>query len=53
VQVYANLQSGTRGYAVVYRGQRIYGRDCDAQGWHRHPALTPETHDVSDEVSAK
>ena len=49
VQVYANVQSGTRGYTVVYRGQRIYGRDCDAQGWHRHPALSPESHDVSDD----
>lgn len=47
VQVYANVQSGTRGYAVVYRGQRIYGRDCDAQGWHRHPAPSPESHEDS------
>jgi len=49
VQLYANVQSGTRGYTVVYRGQRIYGRDCDAQAWHRHPASNPESHDVSDE----
>ena len=49
IQLYANVRLGTRGYTVVHRGQRTYGRDCDAQGWHRHPAANPESHDVSEE----
>jgi hypothetical protein len=49
VQLYANVASGTRGYALVYRGQRIYGRDCDSKGWHRHPASDPLHHDSSQE----
>jgi len=49
IQMYANVESGTRGYALVFRGQRIYGRDCDAQGWHRHPPHDPLAHDVTPE----
>lgn len=49
VQVYANVSSGTRGYALLYRGQRLYGRDCDAHGWHRHPLENPQSHEVSEE----
>ena len=49
VQVYANVSSGTRGFALIHRGQRIYGRDCDPHGWHRHPAENPHSHDVSEE----
>jgi hypothetical protein len=49
VQVYANVSSGTRGYALLHRGQRIFGRDCDAHGWHRHPPDNPENHDTSEE----
>ena len=48
VHLYANVQTGTRGYALVFCGHRIYGRDCDAQGWHRHPAQDPSGHDASD-----
>ena len=49
IQLYANLDAGTRGYALVCRGQRIYGRDHDAQGWHRHTRENPLTHDASAE----
>lgn len=49
VQLYANVDLGTRGYTLVYRGQRLYGRDCDAQGWHRHPVGDPLSHDLSEE----
>lgn len=49
VQLYANVSAGTRGYALLHRGQRIYGRDCDAHGWHRHPPDNPQDHDVSEE----
>ena len=49
VQMDANVETGTRGYALVYRGQRVYGRDCDTHGWHRHPAGSPMAHDDSTE----
>ena len=49
IQMYTNVESGTRGYALVYRGQRIHGRDCDSRGWHRHRIDEPVTHDVSAE----
>ena len=49
VQLYANMDSGTHGYTLVYRGQRLYGRDCDAQGWHRHPVGDPLAHESSEE----
>ena len=49
IQVYANLDTGTRGYSVVCGGQRIYGRDHDAQGWHRHASDNPLAHDISPE----
>jgi len=41
IQLYANVDTGTRGYSLVCGGQRIYGRDRDAQGWHRHPSDNP------------
>ena len=49
IQLYANLDTGTRGYALVCRGQRIYGRDRDVQGWHQHTRENPLTHDTSAE----
>ena len=49
IQLYANLDTGTRGYALVCGGQRIHGRDHDAQGWHRHTRDNPLTHDASAE----
>jgi hypothetical protein len=49
VQVYFNERSGTVGLALIYQGQRLYGRDCEGGCWHRHPASDPTAHDVSPE----
>ena len=49
IQLYFNEQSGTVGMALVYQGQRLYGRDCEASVWHRHPANEPTLHDASPE----
>lgn len=48
-QLYFNERSGTVGLALVYQGQRLYGRDCETGRWHRHPADDPAAHDVSSE----
>jgi hypothetical protein len=48
VQVYANLHKGIQSYTLVLRQTRIYGRDNDGAGWHRHPHSAPESHDFSD-----
>ena len=47
VQVYFNERSGTIGLALIHRGQRLYGRDCEAGRWHRHPDDEPTVHDAS------
>jgi hypothetical protein len=39
------------GMALVYRGQRLYGCDCETGRWHRHPAHAPATHEVSPSVN--
>lgn len=49
VQLYFNERSGTVGMALVFHGQRLYGRDCEAGHWHRHPAHNPAAHDFSPE----
>jgi hypothetical protein len=49
VQVYFNERSGTAGLVLVYRGERLYGRDCESGNWHRHPIKDPAAHDVSPE----
>lgn len=48
-QIYANVQTGSRGYTLIYRNQRIYGRDRDVKGWHRHSRGEPDNHDFSPE----
>jgi hypothetical protein len=48
VQTYHNIQNDTVGMALLYQGRRLYGRDCEAGRWHRHPADDPERHDFSD-----
>jgi len=47
-QVYYNIPNDTVGMALIYQGRRLYGRDCEAGRWHRHPANAPECHDFSD-----
>ena len=49
VQIYHNIQNDTIGMALVFQGRRLYGRDCEAGNWHRHPADDPEGHDFSAE----
>lgn len=49
VQIYRNIQNDTVGLALIYQGRRLYGRDCEAGRWHRHPAEYPERHDFSAE----
>jgi hypothetical protein len=49
VQLYFNERSGTVGLVLIHRGRRLYGRDCQAGRWHRHPADDPATHDASPE----
>ena len=49
VQVYANLRKGLLSYTLVLHQTRLYGRDNDGTGWHRHPHSAPESHDFSDE----
>jgi len=51
VQVYQNVRSGTTGLALIYRGQRFYGRDREGGQWHRHPFENPTEHDFSPEGS--
>ncbi len=51
VQVYANLHKGLLSYTLVLHQIRIYGRDNDGAGWHRHPRSAPEDHDFSVEGS--
>jgi hypothetical protein len=51
VQVYRNARSGTIGLALIYRGQRLYGRDREGGQWHRHPFENPMEHDFSAEGS--
>ena len=46
VQLYFNERSGTVGMVLVHRRQRIYGRDCEASRWHRHPVNDPTIHDT-------
>lgn len=47
VQLYFNERSGTVGMMLIHRRQRIYGRDCEASSWHRHPVNNPSMHDTS------
>ncbi|MBN1888710.1 MAG: hypothetical protein JW850_12005 [Thermoflexales bacterium] len=49
VQLYFNERSGTVGLALIHQGQRLYGRDCEAGYWHRHPMRDPVLHDSTTE----
>ncbi len=44
VQVYANSKKNKLNLALVSLGQRIYGRDCEAGAWHKHPFESPGSH---------
>lgn len=49
VQVYANVHKNLLSYTLVLHQSRVYGRDNDGAGWHRHPYSAPETHDFGRE----
>ncbi len=49
VQVYTNVRKGLLSYTLVLHQTRLYGRDNDGTGWHRHPYSAPESHDFSEE----
>ena len=51
VQVNRNEQASLTNFALIYRLQRIYGRDEDRGIWHQHPFSTPEHHDKGPEGS--
>ena len=53
VQAYYNLKTGTTNFVALIGNQRIFGRDCDRDGWHRHPSHAPDTHDFSSEGKRK
>jgi hypothetical protein len=41
------LESGTTNYVLVGWENRLYGRDCVGEDWHKHPFDDPEAHDRS------
>lgn len=46
LQVYFNELTGTTAFALIEKGQRIWGIDFDnMRGWHLHPFGRPETHE--------
>jgi hypothetical protein len=49
VQVYVNVVTGTRNFALVLGRQRLYARDCVGGVWHRHPYRDSDAHDFSAE----
>lgn len=51
IQVYRNDRFETTNLALIYNGQRIYGRDQLDGKWHRHALEDPDLHDFSDEGS--
>lgn len=48
-QIYVNPRKDWVSYTLVLRNMRIYGRDNDGRGWHRHPYDDPTEHDFSAE----
>lgn len=49
IQIYVNVRNGTHGFALVQKGERLYGRDSENWRWHRHPVEDPNAHDFSAE----
>lgn len=46
IQFYFHQISGTANYVLVGWGNRLYGRDCVGDSWHRHPFEKTEMHDT-------
>jgi len=54
VQVYFNELTGTTAFALIERGQRIWGIDFDnMRGWHLHPFGETDTHTSISEKSVE
>ncbi len=51
IQVYTNSQSGRTNFVAISGGQRIFGRDSEGAGWHKHPFENPVEHDFSSDGS--
>lgn len=49
IQVYLNIITGTRNFVLVLNNQRLYGRDCQDDKWHRHLYEDPDGHDFTEE----
>lgn len=49
VQAYFNSATGTKIFVAILSNERIFGRDCDQKGWHRHTFECPVGHDFSSE----
>lgn len=47
VQVNRNELASLTNLVLIFRGQRIYGRDEFQGTWHRHPEFNPDYHDIS------
>ncbi len=47
VQIYVNARKDLSSYTLVFHRTRLYGRDNDGAGWHRHPRSAPDSHDFS------
>ena len=43
IDVFYNAQTDTTGFALILKGQRVFGVD-NAGGWHIHPFEAPEQH---------
>ena len=44
INVFYNLATDKTAFALVSRGQRVYGVDNAKMGWHRHPFSNPDQH---------
>lgn len=49
IQAYYNMITGTTNFVAIIGNQRVFGRDCDREGWHRHPSHDPDSHNFSSE----
>jgi hypothetical protein len=52
VQVYFNEITGTTAFALIEKGQRIWGIDFDnMRGWHVHPFGEADGHEMISEMN--
>jgi len=50
IEVYANFLTNKRSYALIYKGDRIFGYD-NYKFWHYHPVKDPNIHISCEEPS--